>query len=317
MNTQEIVLKNDRIQAVLATYGASLRRLFEILPDGKTRDIIWGYSGSENKKGGQGDVLIPFPSRIKNGRYTFEAATHQMALNDKEGPNSIHGFLRTEPWAVEESAQDHVTFFYKMTKENYGPKGYPFDLEVRISYGLKSNGMTVGFEITNSGNSDAPVGVGFHPYFVVGTENANSASLEIPAENYLELDSTLIPTGRALPVENTSWDFRKRQEIGDRKILTCYSNLKTDRDGKARVRLLNKQNGQMVLLTLDDQFKYLVAYTGDAITEPWGRYSVALEPMTCAPDAFNHPECGLKVLSPNEIFTGSFEIESLLSNHTT
>src|SRR5438067_2305604 len=100
----EITLAIDHQRAVVASLGASLRQYSRLKPDGSCEEIAWGYSGQETKKGGQGDVLIPFPSRIHHGRYTFEGRTYQMECNDKECPNAIHGFLRGVVWDVAEQS---------------------------------------------------------------------------------------------------------------------------------------------------------------------------------------------------------------------
>ena len=96
----EITLACGNQRAVVSPWGASLRRYFIADPAGVETDILWGYSGGNQKKGGQGDVLIPFPGRVADGRYSFDGQTYQLERNDKEGPNAIHGFVRAMPWRV-------------------------------------------------------------------------------------------------------------------------------------------------------------------------------------------------------------------------
>ena len=73
-----------------------MRRYFLVESDSRETDILWGYSGGSCKKGGQGDVLIPFPGRVAEGRYSFDGQALQLERNDKEGPNAIHGFVLVE-----------------------------------------------------------------------------------------------------------------------------------------------------------------------------------------------------------------------------
>src|SRR5215203_5728524 len=61
------------------------------------------------------------------------------------------------------------------------------------------------------------------------------------------------------------------------------------------------------ILEMDAAFSAIVVYTGDAITEA-PRRALAIEPMTGASDAFNHPEWGLRALTPEESFTGRYTI---------
>ena len=68
----ELTLSIGSQRVVVSPWGASLRRYSVTEADGKETDIVWGYSGGAHKKGGQGDVLIPFPGRVAEGRYSFD-----------------------------------------------------------------------------------------------------------------------------------------------------------------------------------------------------------------------------------------------------
>src|SRR5438067_2383078 len=96
----EITLDYERLRLKVSPYGASLRGLWRETAQGTREDIITGYTGAGGKVGGQGDVLIPFPGRVRDGRYTFAGHSYQMPCNDKDGPNAIHGFLRLVPWEI-------------------------------------------------------------------------------------------------------------------------------------------------------------------------------------------------------------------------
>lgn len=93
----ELSLSFGNQRVVVSPWGASLRRYFLVEANGGETDILWGYAGGGSKKGGQGDVLIPFPGRVAEGRYSFDGQALQLDRNDKEGPNAIHGFVRTLP----------------------------------------------------------------------------------------------------------------------------------------------------------------------------------------------------------------------------
>lgn len=305
----EITLVREAHRAIVSPWGAALRRYFWLSSSGEERDIVWGYSGGANKKGGQGDVLIPFPGRIADGRYVFGGETFQLERNDKEGPNAIHGFVRALPWQVVSSAADAVQFAVHLSAEHYGPKGYPFSLAVRLSYRLTDDGLSCAFEIENDGARAAPVGAGFHPYFTVGTSRADEAELTIPAARYLAFNDRLVPTGAILPADGTEWDYRVSRAIGPRRFNHCYVDLARDAEGVATASLRNPANGRMVDLVMDRSFSALVVYTGDAIPGA-ARHAVAIEPMTCPTDAFNHPEWGSLALAPGRAAAGRFAVRS-------
>ncbi|MCS6291970.1 MAG: hypothetical protein H8J66_02765 [Nitrospira sp.] len=303
----EIMLSSGNQRAVVSPWGASLRRYFLVEAGGNDVDIVWGYSGGSHKKGGQGDVLIPFPGRIAEGRYTFDSEPFQLERNDKEGPNAIHGFVRTLPWRVVRVEASCVLFDMCLEAEQYGSKGYPFSLAIQVTYGLDEKGLYCSFDVRNAGVRPAPVGVGFHPYFTVGTLLIDEAEARIPGAGFLEFNDQLTPTGKILPVADNEWDCRVFRRIGEKKFNHCYVQLDRDVEGLATASLRHAGSGRVIEVAMDRAFSAIVVYTGDAIADA-PRRAFAIEPMTCASDAFNHPEWGLKRLLPGEHFSGRYTI---------
>ena len=73
-------------------------------------------------------MLIPFPGRISDGRYTFEGQSLQPKCNDKEGPNAIHGFVRSLPWHVREAHPNKVAFEIRLDADTTLNEAIPFHL---------------------------------------------------------------------------------------------------------------------------------------------------------------------------------------------
>lgn len=303
----EITLSFDAQRAVVSPWGASLRRYFLMDADGRETDILWGYSGGSQKKGGQGDVLIPFPGRIAEGRYAFDGEAFQLERNDKEGPNAIHGFVRALPWNVVRAEANIAVCDIRLDAEQYGRQGYPFSLAIRVTYWLDGKGLSCSFRIQNAGTRTAPVGVGFHPYFTVGSALVDEAEAKIPAASYLEFSDQLVPTGKIIPAAGSEWDFRNFRQIGQMRFNHCYVQLDRDAAGMATASLRHAGNGRVIDVTMDRSFSAIVVYTGDAIADA-PRRACAIEPMTCASDAFNHPEWGLTRLTPGETFSGCYTV---------
>jgi aldose 1-epimerase len=299
----EIMLQANDLHLKAAPYGASLRGLWRERPDGRQEPIITGYTGAKGKVGGQGDVLIPFPGRVRAGRYSFEGHDYQMALNDKEGPNAIHGFLRLVPWETVEQSPSAVTFAASLRADQH--PGYPFSLRATVTYALDNAGMTCRFTIHNTGNRAAPVAAGFHPYFTVGSGLIDPDLLHVPMAATLEFEN-LLPTGRIVPVDSTAYDFRQPRSIGNTIFNTCYLSPLRDPDGLLRLRLASADTDRAVTIWLDSTFNYVVLYSGDPLPESHRRRSLAIEPMTCGSDAFNHPDWGLSILGPGQIITGAW-----------
>lgn len=307
MDTEFTLAHND-LRLTVSTFGASLRGLARVLPGGQTQEIITGYSNKEHKVGGQGDVLIPFPGRVAGGRYKFNGQNYQMPQNDKDGPNAIHGFLRLTEWEAAEVSADKITFHTTLWGEEYVTRGYPFSLDVRVSYQLTDLGLTCTFIIQNLGDQPAPVAVGFHPYFTVGSDHIDSDTLHIPFDSTLEFGQHLIPTGRILPVDGTPFDFRQPRVIGDTQFNTCFLHPQRASDGLLRLRLASSDTNRAVTVWMDKAFDYVVLYSGDPLPDPHRRRALAIEPMTCGADAFHHPDWGLVALAAGQTFAGTWGV---------
>ncbi|HUR24484.1 MAG TPA: aldose epimerase [Candidatus Thermoplasmatota archaeon] len=285
------------LRATVSPFGASLRRLWVEKAGSPPRDLLWGYTGTANKKGGQGDALIPFPGRVAGGTYTFEGQRQQLATNDKDGPNAIHGFLRSKLWLEGPRSPTLAQFATRIARGDH--PGYSFDLEVVVGYELLDTGLACAVVMRNAGTGRAPAGAGFHPYLLPATGLVDGLLLRSPAGKLVEFDG-LLPTGRVVDVPR-DLDFRTSRPIGPLRLNHCFTGLAKDAAGFARVRFGD------VELWMDDSFPYLVLYTGDALG-PDARKALAVEPMTCATDAFNHPEWGLRVLQPGETMQGTWGI---------
>lgn len=301
---EEIVLTDGNVHLRVSPYGASLRGFTR----GSGEPIVTEYSGADNKVGGQGDVLIPFPGRIGHGTYTFEGQSYQMPINDKEGPNAIHGFLRSAVWDITAQSDIAITFETDIRADEYRERGYPFSIHVALHYRLEAQGFQCAFTMTNVGDAPAPVAAGFHPYFTVLSEHIDSDILHVPFADRLEFNDELVPTGVVLPLAGTDLDFQSSRPIGDVAINTCYLNPTRDADGMARIVFASANGNRKVTVWMDKAFDFAVLYSGDPLPDEHRRKSLAIEPMTCGSDAFNHPEWGLVALQPGAEFSGTWGV---------
>jgi aldose 1-epimerase len=282
-------------RATVSPLGASLRRLWLERPGEAPRDVLWGYMG-EAKKGGQGDVLMPWPGRIRDGRYGFQGRELTLPANDKQGPNAIHGFLRSRVWTGDHDAST-ARFRTRIRANDH--VGYPFELDVVVGYELLPGGLACAFVAHNPGTTPAPFGAGFHPYVLASGAAVDGVKLRCTAAHVVETEG-LLPTGRILEVP-AGLDFRVPRRVGGTQLNHCFTGLGREADGFARVRVDD------VEVWMDKGFPYVVLYTGDALG-PDARRALAVEPMTCATDAFNHPKWGLRVLGPGEAMTATWGV---------
>jgi aldose 1-epimerase len=267
-------------------------------------DVLDGYGPDELCTVARGQMLIPWPNRLKDGKYRWDGAELQLALTEPPRGNAVHGLVRWSNWVVEERRQDHAT----MALVLHPSEGYPFALSLRLQYTLDERGLTVTTTATNVGGEPCPFGAGSHPYLTAGTETIDPCTLTAPGATWMQTDERMIPTGSS-SVQGTEYDFRSPLQIGDTELDTGYGELERDGEGLARVRLEEPGSGRAVSLWMDSSYAYLMLFTGDSVPEEGRRRrGLAVEPMTCAPNAFQSGQ-GLLRLSPGETFSGSWGIE--------
>ena len=282
---EQIELTHGAHHAVVVEVGAGLR---EYTVDGAP--VIDGYPASEMCSGGRGQTLIPWPNRIAGGAYEFDGAAQQLPLTEPEAGNAIHGLTRWASWTVVDRTGASAILRHVLHPQ----PGYPHTLDCRLEYALSDGGLSVRTTVTNVGDGPAPYGTGAHPYLTVGTETVDQVTLTVPGDRYLPTDDNGIPTG-IVDVEGSPFDYRAGRSIGTAKVDHCYTDLARDADGAATVTLAAE--GRRVRLWLDAGYRYLQVFTGDTLVPARRRRGLAVEPMTCPPDAFRS-RTGLHVLEP-------------------
>ena len=286
-------------RATLTQLGAGLR---ELLFGGEP--LINGYRADELPPAAAGQLLVPWPNRIDGGRYAFAGAEYQLALTEPAHGNAIHGLTRWTAWTeVRHDASSVV-----LRSAPHGVQGYPFCLEIDAEYRLDpGTGLNVAITARNRGGQAAPYGTGSHPYLTVRTPSVDECELTVPAESWLPADDRGIPSGPAAAVEGTSYDFRKPRLIGDTRIDHALTSLARDGEGRAWAHLSGR--GARVSLWAGQGYQWLQAFTGDSLGPDRRRKAVAIEPMTCPPNAFVTGE-DLLVLEPGQAVTHTWGIQA-------
>jgi aldose 1-epimerase len=300
---EQIELRHGDQRAVVVEVGAGLRRYAA-----GGRELLDGYGESEMATVGRGQSLIPWPNRVRDGSYEFAGERYQLPLSEPEKGNSIHGLVRWVNWTLANRDRGRARMEYVLHPQ----EGYPFTLALSIEYSLGDGGLTVRSSATNVGQRPCPYGAGAHPYLTVGTELIDSCTLQAPGSTWLRADERAIPLA-AEPVAGTEYDFRSARQIDTTQLDTGYCDLVRDPDGLARVTLSAPDSGIGVTLWQDDSYPYLMLFTGDAIPQAGRRRrGLGVEPMTCAPNAFQSGD-GLLALQPGESFTGSWGVSPALA----
>jgi len=239
-----------------------------------------------------GCVLVPWPNRIRDGRYHFDGVDYQLPLTEPATSNASHGLVKWARWQCLEQTAASVLMGFDVVPQT----GYPFQIRLRLRYSVAAgSGLSVRLEATNVGSAAAPFGAGFHPFLDLAEHPLDDAELLIPAETVLRADEQQIPVDR-LPVAGTAFDLRRLRPIGELRLDHGFADL------TGSVAVLRTERRRLEL-HWDSAFHYLQVFTPPAITP--GRNAVAIEPMSCPANAFNSG-AGLVRLAPDQEWAGSW-----------
>jgi aldose 1-epimerase len=291
-------------QATVTELGAGLRRLSY-----RGQPLISGYAADDVPPAGSGQLLIPWPNRVDKGRYPFGAGTYQLDLSEPAHGNAIHGLTRFANW----SAAGHAAHRVELAHVLHAHPGYPFCLELTARYELSAGGLEVAVTARNAGSAAAPYGTGSHPYLVAGPAPVDDWELELPAAAWLETDARGIPSAPPADVTGTPFDFRAPRAIGGTRMDHAFTGLRRDAAGRAWARLTGPAGAGGERLELrfwaGEGYRWLQVFTGDALGPDRARRALAIEPMTCPPNAFV-TGTDLLTLAPGEAVTTSWGLRA-------
>ena len=264
------------------------------------RPLLDGFEPQSGVDGGRGQSLLPWPNRLAGARYRFEGTSYQLAISEPATGNAIHGLARWVPWRLADQAPASVTWEYTIPVQ----PGWPTSLLCQVTHALSDQGLTVTTKATNVGASPCPYGTGTHPYLRAGAGLVDSWSLRVPAGVWYETDAVGIPVA-AHEVSGTEHDLRTPTLIGSRVLDTCYGDLQRDPDGRWRVSLDGSDDGPGLTLWADEAYGWVQVFSGDTLAAGRRRRGLAVEPLTCPPDAFNSG-AGVVRLAPGDSRTATW-----------
>ena len=275
---------------ILANYGAALNSFcFQNV------DFVDGYQRLEETLTQQykGVILAPFPNRIAQAKYAFKGQSFALDINRAKEGLALHGFLFNQPFKVIEQSAHQCTLIYRYSEFK---NGYPFPFELKVAYVLDEEaGLKVSCRVENVGTKALPFGLGWHPYFKING-SIDDLKIEFPATEQLSLDDKKIPTGELLT-------FTK--EAGILNLIDCEFDdcFKLVNSGKQVFKLISPSIS-LEIAAEQSAFPYFQIYT------PKDRKSIAIEPMTCAPNAFNSG-LGLQIIEAGEVIVASYSLKAM------
>ncbi len=285
----ESLVRVGQVAAVLREFSVGGTTYTETWPD----DLVAPM--------GCGMTLVPWPNRTAGARWTHQGATQQLDITEPSKGNASHGLLRNTAYSLLDRSDDSVTLGATV----YPQHGYPFTLDVAVTYALTDDGLRVSYRLDNLGAAAAPFGVGAHPYLRIGEHSSADLTITVAADSYAVVDDKAIPTA-VESVSGTALDLRAGARVGDLHADAALTGLSTA-GGRVEHRL-SAPDGTALVLWADEVFGWAQVYTPDNFPGPGlpgRRVAVAIEPMTCPANALNSGD-GLRWLEPGDTWTASW-----------
>lgn len=243
------------------------------------RDVFVPFDLDEPAPVFNAAVLVPWPNRLRDGRYRADGATHQVAVSEPDRGTALHGlacWYRWEPVAV---ADDAVTLELALPAQ----KGWPFQLVTSVTYRLSDAGLGVEVRTRNVGTGTAPYGVGFHPWLSTGGAPLDECTVRLDATTHVTVDDRLLPTGTE-PVAGP-YDLRGTRSLAGLDLDDAWTGATRDADGLSWARL-GCPDGRTAAVWMDGSMDCWQVCSADHIAGH-ERFGLAAEPMSCVADAFN------------------------------
>lgn len=295
---EQCTITHAGLSATIVEIGGGLR---QFTADGVP--VVDGYGHDERASGGRGQVLMPWPNRVRDGKYSFAGTAQQLPLSEPGRHNASHGLVRWAAWHLVRRSASEITVGHRLMPQ----PGWDWPLHLELTYSLSDGGLTVTPVATNIGDSPAPFGYGAHPFLTLGKERVDNWTLAIPAATVLTVDEQLIPTGK-VPAAEAGVDFRSPRTIGDTALDIAYTELTPEADAATWQVSVASGERRVTLWADASAYRYVQVFTGDSLPSAQRRVSgVAVEPMTCPPNALATGEA-LIVLQPGQRWSAPWGI---------
>lgn len=263
-NVSYLELTHGRYTAFVSPSGAALAALTF---DGA--DIVLPVPEGEVATGFQGKTLAPWPNRVHGASYRVYGRRERLAVNEPETGDALHGLVCWQEFTVIAHTPSQVRLVTRILPQ----PGYPFTMRLLVSYTLNDRGLHVSASVVNQGDRSTPYGIGAHPYLRCGPAPPDECQLVLPAQCRVrlgavedELDVAAVLGAHGRPVL-----------LGGNRVDHAFTGM----GQHWSVRLHDPRAGLWVRLSSGS--RWMQVYSGDDL----GRAGVAVEPMTCPPNAFN------------------------------
>ncbi len=293
---RQVLLAAGKQRAVVVEVGGGLRTY-----DAGGIAVLDGYAEDACCDAGRGQPLVPWPNRVDGGRYELDGQTMSLALTEPERRNAIHGLTRWSSWEVLEAGTGRAVLGHTLRPQ----QGWAWTLELRVDYRLGETGLDVRLQARNRSATRAPFGAGFHPYLAAPSGRVDDLEVSVPAATRYVTDDRGLPVGTE-SVDGSDLDLRRPTLLGERRLDTAFTDFERDSQGAAVVTVSDPRTGGAVQVRMDPAWTHVMVFTGDTVGDR-ARQGLAVEPMTCPPNALRTGE-GMVLLEADEMWEATWSI---------
>lgn len=276
-----------------------------------------------------GAFLFPFANRIlgpintdrESGEKYVTAKWHgrsvQLVANSRGKAagaplHAMHGQMLAAKAQNVEVASDpdgaHATAVYHLVAGGH----WFSDNDVTITVTLSRDTVTAVVSAKNSGQESEPVGIGWHPYFLLPSGVRANARLHLPSTIRAEVNNydDVFPTGKLVDTLGTPYDFSPMEgaPLPDNLMDDAFVKLKRNSDGYsiAEIRDLGNNYGMRVT-AMTPLVKAIQVYS------PVDKGFIALEPQFNYADPFGSEwrgiDTGMVTLAPGQSTTWKTQLQ--------
>jgi aldose 1-epimerase len=219
--TKLYILKNNKgMAAAITNYGGRIVGLRVPGRNDSAVDVVTGFATVDDFVNSTepyfGATIGRYGNRIAKGKFTLDGKSYTLFINNP--PNTLHGGKKGFQAVVWNAQQENDSTLELRYMSKDGEEGYPGNLNVKVTYTITSdNALAISYEAET--DKKTVVNLTNHAFFNLNGEGSGTILnhvLQVHADKYTPVDSTLIPTGKLTPVAGTPFDFSKATTIGSR-----------------------------------------------------------------------------------------------------
>lgn len=268
-----------------------LRQVREVIDGYRTKEELYSLDGFRSA------LLAPWANRMADQRYEFQGKHYSLKDSPVGGPQALHGLAHSLEFVIKEQESDRIILIAEIPP----CEGYPFNVELEVEYRILAQPHRLEFrlEAYNRGGTDAPISLGWHPYFRAQTGGVESLMVTLPAEVGVRYNEEMIPEpgikGFQQLVNPVCFAHREDLDYGVTKLVANDSNVAT-----AEIHHVDGCYTKVLMKNIDPNLGHsgFQVYSGQHLQHR-SRKAVAVEPVLDMTDAFNRPECSGDITVPS------------------